>query len=106
MTHELTDIDPANAVAFIALVSHDGRERQVGAAQFHANGDSCGAALTVSGEWRKRGVGSVLMRHLLDAARARGIRHMRAFAPARGGSDRLASRIGFRRRVDPTILPP
>jgi acetyltransferase len=101
VARELTDIDPANAVAFIALVSDDGRERQVGAAQFHATGDSCDAALTVSGEWRKRGVGSALMRHLLEAARARGIRHMRAFAPARGGGDRLASRIGFRRRVDP-----
>lgn len=101
VARELTDIDPANAVAFIALVPHEGRDRQVGAAQFHAEGDSCDASLTVSGEWRRGGVGSALMRHLIEAARDRGIRHMRAYAPARGGGDRLASRIGFRRRVDP-----
>lgn len=102
VARKLTDIDPTNTVAFIALVSHGGKDRQVGAAQFHAAGDSCDASLTVGGEWRRRGVGSALMRHLIDAARARGIRHMRAYAPVpSGGSDSLASSIGFRRRVDP-----
>jgi acetyltransferase len=101
VARKLTDIDPANAVAFIALVSDQGRDRQIGAAQFHATGDSCDASLTVSGEWRRRGVGSALMRRLVEAARARGIRHMRAYASARSGGDELASRIGFQRRVDP-----
>jgi len=104
VARELTNLDPARAVGFIALVSQQGREREIGAAQFHANaaGDSCDASLTVSGEWRQRGVGSLLMRHLIAAARARGIRHMRAYAPGRsGGGDRLAANIGFQRRLDP-----
>ncbi|KZC22892.1 GCN5 family acetyltransferase [Rhodanobacter thiooxydans] len=104
VAHELTNLDPACAVGFIALVTHEGRERQIGAAQFHANaaGDRCDASLTVSGEWRKRGVGSLLMRHLIAAARARGIRHVCAYAPSQsGGGDRLAAHIGFQRRLDP-----
>lgn len=104
VARELTRLDPACAVGFIALVPREGREREIGAAQFHVNaaGDRCDASLTVSGEWRKRGVGSLLMRHLIAAARARGIRHMCAYAPSRsGGGDRLAAHIGFQRRLDP-----
>lgn len=101
VARKLTDIDPANAVALIALVADGGRERQIGAAHFHCSGDRCDAALTVSGEWRRRGVGSALMRHLIDAARARGIRHMRAYAPSGSHGEHLAARIGFRRRPDP-----
>jgi acetyltransferase len=104
VARELTRLDPACAVGFIALVSRQGHEQQIGAAQFHVNaaGDSCDASLTVSDEWRKRGVGSFLMRHLIAAARARGIRHMRAYAPDRsGGGDHLAANIGFQRRLDP-----
>ncbi|MDW2981445.1 MAG: GNAT family N-acetyltransferase [Rhodanobacter sp.] len=104
VARELTNLDPACAVGFIALVPYEGREREIGAAQFHANaaGDRCDASLTVSGEWRQRGVGSLLMRHLIAAARARGIRHMRAYAPSRsGGGDRLAANIGFQRCLDP-----
>ena len=104
VARELTDLDPAKAAGFIALVSREGRDRQIGAAHFHANakGDGCDCSVTVSEEWQKRGVGSSLMRLLLDAARARGIRHMRAFAPARSdGSHHLAARLGFQRRLDP-----
>ncbi len=104
VARKLTEIDPARAVALIALASYQGRDHQIGAVQFHVNaaGDSCDVSLTVSGEWRKRGVGSLLMRHLIDAARARGIRHMRAYPsmPSDGG-DNLIARIGFQRRQDP-----
>lgn len=98
----LTDVDAVNAVALIAIVSQAGRDRQIGAAQFHVSGDHCDASLTVSGEWRQRGVGSVLMRRLIEAARARGIRRMHAYVPpGSAGGDQLAARIGFRRRQDP-----
>ena len=98
------DLSVATGVGFIAVVSHQGRDRQIGAAQFRINatGESCDASLTVSDEWRKRGVGSFLMQHLIAAAKARGVRHMRAYALSRsGGGDRLAVLIGFQRRLDP-----
>lgn len=104
VARELTNLDPATGVGFIAVVSHQGRDRQIGAAQFRINatGESCDASLTVSDEWRKRGVGSFLMQHLIAAAKARGVRHMRAYALSRsGGGDRLAVLIGFQRRLDP-----
>lgn len=103
VARELTDLDPGNAAGFIALISQEGRDRQIGAAHFHtdAKGDGCDCSVTVSEEWQKRGVGSSLMRRLVDVATARGLRHMRAQAPARSdGSHHLAARIGFRRRLD------
>ena len=103
VARELTNLDPASAVGFIALIDQRGRERQVGAAHFHVNakGDGCDCAVTVNEAWQKRGVGSSLMLRLVDAARARGIKHMRAHAPARSdGSHHLAARMGFRRRLD------
>lgn len=103
VARELTDLDPAKAVGLIAVVPLEGRDHQIGAAQFYVNtaGDSCDVSLAVSGEWRKRGVGSSLMRRLIDAARMRGIRQMRAYLPEHSdGSDSLATRIGFERRQD------
>lgn len=104
VARELTDLDPARAVGFMAVASDEGRDRQIGAAHFRTNaaGDRCDCSVTVSDEWQKRGVGSSLMRLLIEAARSRGIRHMRAFAPARpDGSHHLAARLGFERRLDP-----
>ena len=103
VARELTDLNPAEAAGFIALVADGDRDRQVGAAYFHTNmrGDGCDSSVTVSEEWQKRGVGSSLMRRLVEAARARGIRDMHAHAPARSDdSHHLATRLGFRRRLD------
>lgn len=103
VARKLTDLDPSSAAGFAALASEQGRERQIGAAQFQASivDDECDASLVVSGDWRQRGVGSALMRHLMDAARRRGIRHVRIHAPTGfHGSDHLALRLGFRRRQD------
>lgn len=107
VARELTNPDPGNATALIALVTNDGRDHQVGAAHFHVNsaGDSCDCSVTVREEWQKRGVGSTLMRRLIEAAQTRGIRRMRAFAPARSEErHHLASRLGFQRRPDPHDL--
>lgn len=71
VAEELTDLDPAAAAGFIAVVAEDGRERQIGAAHFHldAEKDACDCSATVSDEWQKRGVGSALMHVLIAAAR-------------------------------------
>lgn len=103
VARELTDLDPARAIGFAAVVTVDGRERQVGAAHLRADaaGEHCDCSVTVSDEWRQRGIGSALMRLLIAAARARGIRHLRAFAPARSdGSQHLALKLGFERQLD------
>lgn len=101
VARELTDVDPARATGFIALISEQDRDRRIGAAHFHigTKGDGCDCSVTVSEAWQKRGVGSSLMRRLVDAAKARGLRHMHAQAPSHAdGSHHLAVRIAFRRR--------
>lgn len=104
VARELTQLDPASEAAVIAVVPHEGRERQIGAAQFHVSpqGDACDCSVTVADAWQKRGVGTLLMHYLIEAARRRGIQHMQAFAPAPSESRRrLASRLGFQRCLDP-----
>lgn len=104
VARELTELDPANAAGFIALVTHEGHEREIGAAHFRTNmaGDSCDCSVTVSEDWQKHGVGSLLMHRLIEVARVRRIQHMRAVAPASSeGSRELASHLGFDRRQDP-----
>lgn len=103
VARKLTDLDPRRAAGFIAVVTEAGRERQVAAAHFYISqaGDSCDCSVTVSDEWQQRGIGSLLMGILIAAARERGIRHLRAFAPADSdGSHSLAARLGFKRRLD------
>lgn len=105
VARQLTNVDPATAVAMIALAATGDRMREVGVAHFLINtaGDQCDCTLAVGEAWQRRGIGAVLMGHLIKAARARGIRRMRAFAPARTGPTHqsLAARLGFERRADP-----
>ncbi|HEX5959891.1 MAG TPA: GNAT family N-acetyltransferase [Rhodanobacteraceae bacterium] len=104
VARDLTDLDPARSAGFIAVVTNDGRDQQIGAAHFRVNakGDACDCSLAVIEIWQNRGVGSLLMRQLIEAARKRGIRRMRAFAPAHlsDSPDHLAERLGFKRRLD------
>lgn len=105
VARELTQIDPTTTVAFIALASADGRTREVAAAQLRINaaGDRCDCTLAVGESWQRRGIGGLLMDRLIKAARQRGVRHMRAFAPVRTGHTHrsLAASLGFERRDDP-----
>ena len=103
VARELTRLDPTHAAAFIAVASLDGREQQIGAAHYRTNekGDSCDCSVTLDDAWRRRGIGTLLMRYLIDDAKSRGIRHMCAFAPADSDDNsRLAGRLGFERRPD------
>jgi GNAT superfamily N-acetyltransferase len=100
----LTDIDYRRDVAFVALVHRDGEKREIGVARYGTNedGTACECAVTVADEWRKRGLGVALMRHLIDVARARGVRSMFSIDEAdNAGMRDLAKFLGFRRARDP-----
>jgi GNAT superfamily N-acetyltransferase len=104
VVHELTNIDPRREAGFIAVASRDGEEVEIGAARLRVDADKtrCDCAVTVSEPWQGRGVGSLLMRYLVEEARVRGIRHMYAVDPiACEKTHQLALRLGFRRRPDP-----
>jgi len=100
----LTDIDYRRDVAFVALVHRDGEKREIGVARYGTNKDGsvCECAVTVADDWRKRGLGVVLMRHLIDVARSRGVRSMFSIDEAdNAGMRDLAKFLGFKRAHDP-----
>lgn len=104
LVRRLTDVDYRRDAAFIALVHRDGEKREVGVSRFSlsADGRSCECAVTVADEWQHKGLGVVLMRHLIEVARSRGIRSMVSYDAADNAAMRdLAAFLGFRRKTDP-----
>ena len=104
MIRRLTDMDYRKDMAFVALVHRDNEKREVGVSRYSVStdGQSCECAVTVDDEWHKKGLGSLLMRHLIDVARERGIRTMVSFDAANNWQMRdLAAYLGFYRERDP-----
>ena len=104
LIEQFTNIDLAHEAAFVAVVPDDGRERIVGVSRYSTdqNGENCECAVTVSDEWQNKGLGTLLMKHLIEVARARGIRSMTSIDSADNiQMADLARYLGFRSRVDP-----
>lgn len=72
----LLELDGFETVAFAAF--DETCDRIVGVSRFSRDADArgCECAVVVADEWRGVGLGTCLMRHLVDAARERGIRRM------------------------------
>ena len=101
---DLTNIDYHDEMALIAIIRRDDRDVEIGAGGYWrtADGESCHCAVAVDDQWRKRGLGILLVQHLVEIARAAGVRHMYAVdAAGCEKTHRLAARLGFRRRPDP-----
>lgn len=104
MIEQLVRIDHVHDVAFAAVVADGARERIVGVSRYSidADGRSCECAVTVGDEWQDKGLGTLLMRHLIEVARARGIRTMFSIDSAENTRmAELARFLGFRVRMDP-----
>lgn len=104
LIHRLTDVDFVHDVAFVALVHEDNEKREVGVARYGVapDGQSCECAVTVAEEWRHIGLGTALLRHLIDVARARGIQQMYSIDAADNHAmEDLARSMGFVRSTDP-----
>ena len=57
--------------------------------------------MTVSDEWRGKGLGTLLMRHLIEVARHRGIKRMISIDKTDNAAMRdLAESMGFNRKID------
>ena len=100
----LASIETDGNVALIALVRQNGRDVEVAAGGYFRtrDGKGCHAALAVDDAWRNRGVGTLLANHLMDMARAGGIRRAYVVDPVdQKEHHRLADRLGFRPRPDP-----
>jgi GNAT superfamily N-acetyltransferase len=104
LIEKFTNIDYIHEVAFVAVTPDDGRQQIVGVSRYSTDesGLNCECAVTVSDEWQNRGLGTLLMQHLIEVARARGIRTMHSIDSAENVQMRdLAAHLGFHTRVDP-----
>lgn len=108
LIRKLTELDYQHDVAFIALSREGGIAYEVGVSRYSLapDGQSCECAVTVADAWQGKGLGTVLMRDLIDIARRRGIRSM--FSIDANENERmreLARDLGFKREQaldDPT----
>jgi GNAT superfamily N-acetyltransferase len=73
-----TTPDPRRDVAFAAVLPEDGHEPVLGMARYRrcTDGLGCECALAVLDEWHHKGLGTVLLRHLIEMARAGGFRYI------------------------------
>lgn len=104
MIYRLTHVESPRDVAFAAIATVDGRELIVGVSRYggSADGSECEAAVTVRDDWQHRGVGTLLLAHLLQVAKGRGIKRMWSIdSAANTRMDELARYFGFERRADP-----
>lgn len=76
MLVRFTQIDYSREMALIAVIDEDGREKQIGVARYVINpdGESCEFAIVVSDERQKQGIGSLLMKGLMESARYHGLK--------------------------------
>lgn len=101
---QLMDVDNIQQVALIALAHDDGELREVGISRYGATGKDkqCECAVTVADDWRHRGLGVLLMRHLTSQARQNGVRQMISFDAADNEPmNELARYLGFHSQRDP-----
>ena len=101
---QLVDVDHANDEAFAALAIVDGCERIIGVSRYAVGNvpDECEVAVTVLDAWQAQGLGTALMRTLIDAARERGIKRMVSLDFAENGEmTHLAHHLGFTTTPDP-----
>jgi acetyltransferase len=75
MLTRFTQLDYDREMAFIAIVTTNEGEREIGVSRYvmQPDGTSAEFALVVADEWHEHGVGTRLMQALFDAARARGL---------------------------------
>ena len=100
---QLTDIDPSSDCALIALTCGDATEREVGVARFCRQDDgNAEVAVTVADDFQHKGLGSALMRKLIEIARARGVSTLYSIDAAENDAMQdLADHLGFQRSRDP-----
>ena len=73
-----TQLDYDRELALVAVVGEGEVKREIAVARYAMNpdGESCEFAVVVSDEWQGRGVGSEIMRQLMNAARDKGIKRI------------------------------
>jgi acetyltransferase len=104
MLSHFTHVDYDRHMAFIAVTGEGARETEIAVARYIVSDDgtSCEFAVVVADAWQRKGVGTLLMRTLIETAGARGLRRM--FGEVLTGNHKmleLMQRLGFQLKLDP-----
>jgi len=103
MVSRFTQIDYDREMALIALVSIEGRDRQIAVARYVTNPDgrTCEFAIVVADDWHNKGIATELLRRLIDVARGRGLDRMDGVVLRENrGMIALAKELGFDQQSD------
>ncbi|WP_194789978.1 GNAT family N-acetyltransferase [Pseudomonas sp. UFMG81] len=98
---QLMPVDYQRRMAYVALAHVNGQLRQIGISRYAAIPESrnCECALAVSEEWQRKGLGSLLMQHLIAAAQRNGYHCMISRDLANNyAMHRLTKGLGFTSR--------
>ena len=103
MLNQLMDTDNKQRMAYIALVHDNGQLIEIGISRYAATGEhECECAVTVADEWPHLGLGTLLMEHLIKAARKNGFHQMYSVDASSNAPMRdLAKAQGFETHSDP-----
>ncbi len=103
LLERLTQLDDATEAAFVALAVESGVEREVGVARMSAVGDGRAEfAVTVRDDWQHKGLGTLLTKQVIEAARRRGLNALYSVdASENGPMNGFAKTLGFCSDVNP-----
>jgi GNAT superfamily N-acetyltransferase len=104
MIRHFVDLDYVHDLGFVAVIQEDGKDVILGVSRYSTGdgSDSCECAISVLDAWQGRGLGTALMKHLIEVARSRGITRMWSMDAAENAKMRdLAHHLGFERKPDP-----
>jgi len=78
MLVRFTQIDYDREMALIAVLQDNERETEIGVARYISNPDgySCEFAIVIADDWTKKGIGTKLLRQLMQIAKSRGLHRM------------------------------
>ncbi|GLK88500.1 GNAT family N-acetyltransferase [Pseudomonas turukhanskensis] len=97
LMEQLMNVQYPLQMAYVALVHDNGELREIGVARYAKTEDQCCEfAVVVADDWQQKGLGRLLMVHLMDAARRNGFTRMAATDEATNYHlHRLVKKLGF-----------
>lgn len=95
---QLMDVDHKRRMAYVALLHQGGQLKEIGVSRYAAldSGSRCECAVVVADAWQRRGLGLLLMEHLIKAARRNHFKTMSSLdLTDNHAMQHLAKKLGF-----------
>lgn len=101
---DLCNIDYESKMAFIATIENVGKEQEIGVSRYAVNksGDSYEFSVAVTDKWQNKGLGTLLMKCLIEYAREQGVERLYSIDIAENyHMQALAKDLGMKMETDP-----